>query len=194
MTESQSTPERAHGQPAREKNYSEPALNAECIARFWSKVNVRGPGGCWLWTASVNKKGYGRYGVPDGRICTAHRLAYLLDAGVWPGRLCVLHHCDTPACCNARHLFLGTQTENMADMFAKGRTARGETSGARRHPERVPRGEGNGLSKLKEEDVREIRSRYAAGGALQADLAAEFGVRDSMISRIVNHRNWKHVG
>lgn len=36
-------------------------------------------------------------------------------------RMSVCHHCDTPACYEIEHLFLGTQADNMADMVAKGR-------------------------------------------------------------------------
>ncbi len=91
--------------------------------RFWVKIDRSGgPDTCWPWTASRWPNGYGRFSV-GGRIEYAHRVAYELDRShpLPAERPFVLHHCDNPACCNARHLFSGTHTDNMADMLAKGR-------------------------------------------------------------------------
>lgn len=43
-------------------------------------------------------------------------------------RLFVLHHCDTPACYEVSHLWLGTNADNMADMKAKGRSGADQVS------------------------------------------------------------------
>lgn len=78
---------------------------------------VRDPDtGCLLWGGP---KKQGRYGyLTHG----AHRLMWELANGPIPEGMQVLHKCDTPACCEPDHLFLGTQSENMADRFRKGRT------------------------------------------------------------------------
>lgn len=92
--------------------------------------------GCLLWLGRVSPKGYGQVtirgeasttrGHPKRCTVRAHRLAwYLAHNSVWPSML-VLHKCDTPACVNADHLFLGTHDDNMADRSAKGRTAGGD--------------------------------------------------------------------
>jgi hypothetical protein len=48
--------------------------------------------------------------------------------------------CDTPGCCNRRHLIpRATAAENRADCVRKGRQARGATHGSRMHPERFGR-------------------------------------------------------
>jgi HNH endonuclease len=52
---------------------------------------------------------------------SAHRVAWELANGPIPGRLFVLRRCDNRLCVNPEHLFLGTQSDNMRDMAAKGR-------------------------------------------------------------------------
>ena len=44
----------------------------------------------------------------------------------------VVHHCGNPLCCNPKHLFLGTQYDNLQDASKKGRLGRnmqGEKNG-----------------------------------------------------------------
>lgn len=77
--------------------------------------------GCWLWTGSVNSKGYGRIWYPPHRFVFVHRLAWTLAYGPVPDGLCVLHRCDTPRCVRPDHLFLGTIRDNNHDMMRKGR-------------------------------------------------------------------------
>jgi len=122
-----------------------------------------------------------------------------------PGDLFVCHTCDTPSCVNPVHLWLGTNADNMQDAKAKNRMATGDRNGSRLHPGRRPRGEAhysqtqperllrgedNGRAKLTWESVRDIRSRYAASGVTLRSLAVEYDVSSSMISLVVNHKNW----
>lgn len=62
---------------------------------------------------------------PNGYVPTrkgyAHRLAWVQAYGPIPDGLSVLHTCDTRACVNPEHLFLGTHKDNTLDMVAKGR-------------------------------------------------------------------------
>lgn len=77
--------------------------------------------GCWLWTGTVNNKGYGRISVGGGRTEYAHRIAYIEFKGGIPEGLEVCHKCDTPGCCNPDHLFVGDHLANMRDASRKGR-------------------------------------------------------------------------
>lgn len=76
--------------------------------------------GCWLWTKALTKEGYGSLGF-NRKINYAHRVSWILHRGEIPPGLCVLHHCDTRACVNPDHLFLGTYQDNFHDCRAKGR-------------------------------------------------------------------------
>ncbi|WP_051005656.1 helix-turn-helix domain-containing protein [Halobacillus halophilus] len=49
-------------------------------------------------------------------------------------------------------------------------------------------------SKLTENDVKEIRKRYAKGGITQKELGEIYGVSTFPISTVVNRKGWKHVG
>lgn len=89
------------------------------MERFWSKV--RKSDGCWEWTASVNAKGYGRFGVTSRHIVAAHRFAYELVVGPIPDDQWVLHRCDNPRCVRPDHLFTGSPLDNSTDMVSKGR-------------------------------------------------------------------------
>lgn len=152
------------------------------------RARVRGVGAdvCWPWAGTVRGNGYGRLrvGGRGGRDLLAHRAVYEVLVGPIPDGLCVCHSCDNPPCVNPAHLFLGTQFDNMRDMAAKGRQSR------QQRPDLILRGESVKGSKLTWEKVSAIRMRYAAGGVTQQDLAAEYGVRQSLISRIVLGQSW----
>ena len=150
-------------------------------ARLWTKIDVRGPDECWLWRHAKDSKGYGHIYISNERKEQAHRVVYRLVCGEIPPGMCVCHRCDTPACCNPDHLFLGTILDNMMDKIAKGR--QGQTGA---------RGEKNGSAKLKEEDVRSIRKLYA-DGETKMGIAARFGVDSRVVFDIVNGKKWTHV-
>jgi hypothetical protein len=143
--------------------------------RFWSQVEKSD--GCWLWTGRCDDAGYGR---SNGRKVPqlAHRLAWELTYGAIPPRMDVRHLvCDNPPCVNPTHLVLGTHIQNMGDMTAKGRQAKGPRL---RH------------SKLTESDVRSIRELAASGVGHRA-IAARFGVTQGAVRPLVLGRTWKHV-
>ncbi len=76
---------------------------------------------CWLWTASVNKQGYGHL-LAFKKVLLAHRVSWFLSHGEMPpSDLDVCHHCDTPSCVNPAHLFVGTVSDNLYDCMDKGR-------------------------------------------------------------------------
>lgn len=76
--------------------------------------------GCHLWLGPLNNGGYGKIKV-DGRMCIASRVSYAANVGAIPSGMMVLHKCDTPACVNPTHLFLGNARDNIVDAMRKGR-------------------------------------------------------------------------
>ena len=154
---------------------------ASLDVRFWSMVNRTGEADCWLWTGHRNDRGYGTINrgrrTAGGKPVLAHRLSWELHRGVIPRGLFVCHSCDNPSCVNPSHLFVGTCSDNNADMRMKGRHKIGSDD---------PR------AKLTESVVREIRRRVASGEP-QRHLADEFGVSASTVCSVVAGHTWKHV-
>lgn len=148
-------------------------------------------GDCWVVkTASGEVKD--RHAVIQiGNNCVgAHRLSYQLFCGPIPPGMYVCHTCDVKPCVNPTHLFVGTHRDNVDDMVRKGRQARGDGHGSRLHPERVARGENQGLSKLDWNSVREIRRLRTAGWTYR-ELAERFGVDYTNIGHIVTGKTWR---
>ena len=157
------------------------------IDSFWAKIKKSD---CWLWQAAKTEKGYGVFGI-EGLTKKAHRVAFELTRGKIPTGLCVLHRCDTPACCNPDHLFLGTRAENNADMVAKGRHVPGSTKTpfpqcSYRH------GEGHHAAKMTRQKVAAMRKDREAGISF-SKLGEKYGVNGSAAYKICSGLLWKDV-
>jgi len=140
--------------------------------------------GCWLWTgAKTGRGGYGYY-VTGGRKARKAVLVPRAAASVWLGLDLsgslphVLHRCDTPACFNPRHLYLGSHQDNMRDREKRNPIA-----------SYAPRGERSATAKLTAAQVADIR-RALSGGETQMSVAARFGVKQPQISRIKRGVSW----
>ncbi|WP_363267018.1 HNH endonuclease [Cellulomonas sp.] len=89
----------------------------------------------------------------------------------------VRHRCDNPPCCNPEHLELGTQTQNVGDMVARARQARGRA---------LPQ------TRLSDEQVSEIRAAVADGERQRA-IAARFGITQGHVSALASRTYRKDV-
>lgn len=107
-----------------------PWLTPGDIARFWRKVDRRGPDECWEWRGYSNSLGYGilsKFVGGKKQRFRAHRISLAID-GRDPHDNLACHHCDNPKCVNPSHLFVGNQVANMRDCFAKGKHNNGSKS------------------------------------------------------------------
>jgi hypothetical protein len=149
--------------------------------RFWSKVDKPSPEECWLWLGSTDSHGYGSFGDKKGNQWhgfPAHRVAWELTNGPIPDGQIACHRCDNPPCVNPRHLFLGTDLDNVRDMDAKGRRV-------------SARAEKVGSTKLTWDQVRAIRVEYRPWKVSMHKLAARYGVHHTVILDIIHNRTWR---
>lgn len=158
---------------------------------FWSRVTTGPADTCWNWAGAKTSSGYGNLSW-HGQCVQAHRVAYYLayggielhtnfkQAGVpREYRQFVLHKCDNRLCCNPEHLFLGSMSDNQKDAYNKRRKVQPQS----KHTN----------AKLTPGEVAAIRCRYAAGEAVQQELAVAFGVSQRAISLIVRGETYKDV-
>lgn len=150
---------------------------------FWKRV-CKNKGGCWDWSGACNNTGYGTVAW-HGSVYTAHRVAAwlsgLVASPVAPksrrDKNHVLHSCDNRRCCNPKHFFLGSFSDNMKDAYAKNR-------------KKQPKGEQHANSKLTNRQAASIRNSYAKGQT-QTKLAAAYGVSQRTISLIIRGESYK---
>jgi len=142
---------------------------------------------CLLSPFSPLRTGHTRVTI-GGKKILLHRFAWQVVHGDVPDGLFVLHKCDVRPCFSPRHLFLGTNDDNMKDMASKSRSCRGYVRSTL-----VRLISGNRIKKLINDGaVRSIRARVEAG-ELQTSIADEYGVAPPVISVMCSRKTWKHV-
>ncbi len=155
--------------------------------RLFASICVDDGTECWEWKRDRFTEGYGRLKV-QGKAFLAHRVSahVFLDFDL-ASPLCVLHKCDNPPCINPEHLFIGTQTDNIRDMIAKGRARSGVA---------LPHGFNQGIAhpqaRLTDDDVRAIRQMSERGHSLAA-IAKRFGITKMHVSNIRRRLAWSHL-
>lgn len=108
--------------------FNEVGFRGSLSERFERKFIPEPNSGCWLWTGSVDSKGYGQIRMPgkarQGRLRYATHISLELAGHEIPDGLEACHHCDNPCCVNPDHLFVGTHQDNMRDSWRKGRASK----------------------------------------------------------------------
>lgn len=168
---------RENGQIAKAVEYSKSEYE-ELLRERLSVHSERDVSGCIVWLGSKTKRGYGQIRLrnPSNRLMLAHRLAWILAGNTIPDGFELCHKCDNPRCIHVDHLFLGTRSDNVADMVSKGR-----------NPDLA--GEKSARSKLTSDQVAEI-CRRCEDGETQVAVAAKFGIHPAHVSRLVNRKRW----
>ncbi len=141
--------------------------------RFWEYVDKKSDVECWHWTGCCTGRGYGQIKINMKMIYT-HRFSWQIHFGEIPKDLCVLHKCDNPICVNPKHLFLGTQEDNIFDMHQKDRQAKGENHGQHK------------LTVKQVEQIRGLKEKYT-----QREIAKMFDVCHATIASIHSNITWK---
>lgn len=137
------------------------------VARFWAKVDRRGPDECWPWTGYVRPSGHGQTTHQCFTVLSS-RKAWILTHGPIRDGKCVNHTCDNPLCCNPGHMYLGSRADNMIDRWS------GASPG-----ERFPRGRPHVITSGGLEKLRQMQR----SGATRRECAAAFGVHVATIGR-----------
>lgn len=155
--------------------------------RFWEKVKKDAPDACWIWDGALYKQGYGKLYVGRNErgssiFHRAHRISWELAHGQSvPHGLSVLHSCDNPPCVNPAHLRVGTDAENAADRVDRKRN-------------REQRGEANSNAKITENQARQIIVELQRlPRRSQASIAAQFGIKQPQVSRIMRRESWGYL-
>ncbi len=140
------------------------------LARFSRYINTEHD--CWEWTGGVN--------VPNGYgIFTANHTKYVASRYSWeayygeiPAGMSVLHKCNNKRCVRPDHLYLGTYSDNMKDIYIS---------------EQV------GVNRLTIAEVRGIKGALKFTTLPQRTLARLFDVTPSCINYIAQGITWTWV-
>lgn len=131
------------------------------------------------WPYSRTSFGYGQVSI-GARPRLVHNVACAAAHGPRPAGLLALHDptCRNPACFWIHHLRWGTRADNEADKVIAGTWAASHLSNRAR---------------LKPEQVRRIRERWATGMITMREIADELRIDRDTVSRVVRRRTYVNV-
>lgn len=135
---------------------------------------------CCLWTGA-QRNGYGAI-KHQGRVLSAHVVAWVLENGNVPDGKLITHSCDRRLCCRVHddHVRLGTPVSNVREMYA-------------RLDVRKPRGEMAYNVALTEAEVRFILAANVLNGAGARRLSQSLGKNERTIDSVLSRHSWAHI-
>ena len=154
------------------KNLSKEEYNLRATERFIDHVKKTET--CWNWKGVKHKQGYGLFSYRS-RYMLAHRVAWILFVGLIPEGMNICHKCDNTSCVNPNHLFLGTQKDNITDMFSKNRKSHQREN----HPK----------YKMTLEIIKKIFI-LREQGLTQIHIGLLCGVCQHMVSKVLRKKHW----
>jgi hypothetical protein len=131
--------------------------------------------GCIEWQNTRIAAGYGQIWL-RGKMILVHREMTSLVYGEPIGKQMALHSCDNPPCINPKHLSWGSHSQNMKEMWSRGRA-----------PEKKPRPD----RRLSFEIAEIIRRKYESGEFTYKSLADEYGISGKSIEFIIKKKTYK---
>ena len=141
------------------------------------RTNVTRVGDCLMWNGCRMTNGYPIL-HHKGKRHLVHRVVMEVINGENPDGFYVLHSCDNPGCCNPEHLSIGTPKDNVADMVERKRNRTGAQCS---------------WASLTDEDVIAIRANPNRKGRPLTLIAAEYGVSQTTISKVLRGEIYKNV-
>jgi len=131
---------------------------------------------CIEWTGTIGKDGYGRkWNSKRNNWDQAHRAVYANQHGPIPKGMLVRHLCHNRLCVNIDHLAIGTMKDNRQDDVDAGKD--------------WFVGKNNGMSKLTEQQVLDIRKDPRS----LRKIAKDYNMDYTTISAIKKRITWKHI-
>ncbi len=149
------------------------------IDRFWSKIIFpKELDLCWEFNGFHDRDGYAMFWYNNSRI-GAHRFSYIIHNAFNFNIDQVLHTCDNPGCVNPKHLFTGTNRDNMIDRDLKNRNVKGSKVNT---------------SILTEEDIIKMLNGISNGvySSIE-DMCIDFKIISDTVYKILYGHNWKHI-
>lgn len=143
--------------------------------KIYFKLFKKEQSNCWIFDGYKIKGGYGSI-TWNKKPWIAHRLSWYVFNGDIPKGQFICHKCDTPACVNPDHLFLGDYQVNSDDKVNK-----------KRH--RIGSKQPN--AKLTEELVVELRKNESEYNI--AELARQTNISEGALRHMFKRRTWKHI-
>lgn len=136
---------------------------------------------CIPFDGALLKSGHGQL-THEQKHYKAHRLSLCMADGIEydDAELSALHQCGNAACINPRHLYWGTQADNMRDRVLHGNHPVGEDC--------------NLNTAINATIARDIYVCCKTGPRGTAALLAEYyGISKALVSLIANGKRWAHV-